>query len=170
MAAVTMEWDDDWGSVGWHEGWEQTCDTIPQAHFPWKFGSWCNEHDENGWSICQWKTHGCTQSVVQCWRIRVQRTSRFSIWDPTVVSWFLCTATLAKQWGKLPKDVVCELGRKKTAHSSLHRRHHLFQLEQRSYVRKRVWQSIALVKSNENSETQIWAIGDYIEPTLKRHV
>ena len=24
---TTAEWNDDWRSVGWHDGWEQTCDT-----------------------------------------------------------------------------------------------------------------------------------------------
>ena len=32
MAGVLDEWNDDWSSVGWHEGWEQTL-TLPQAHF-----------------------------------------------------------------------------------------------------------------------------------------
>ena len=27
MAGVLMKWNDDWSSVGWHEGWEQTYDT-----------------------------------------------------------------------------------------------------------------------------------------------
>ena len=30
-AGVFDEWNDDWGSVGWHEGWEQTHDTSASS-------------------------------------------------------------------------------------------------------------------------------------------
>ena len=41
-------------------------------------GTWqLQGYDENGLpKISEWKTHGCTQSVVQCCRDRVQRTTR----------------------------------------------------------------------------------------------
>ena len=32
------EWNDDWSSVGLHEGWEQTYDTSASI-FTWRFGS-----------------------------------------------------------------------------------------------------------------------------------
>ena len=51
-------------------------------------GAWqFRGYDEN--SLCRSLNGGLTgahMSVVQCWRNRVQRTSRFSIWDPTAVS------------------------------------------------------------------------------------
>ena len=31
MTGVFDEWNDDWSSVGWHEGWEQTCDTSASS-------------------------------------------------------------------------------------------------------------------------------------------
>ena len=31
MAGVFDEWKDDWSSVGWHEGWEQTYDTSASS-------------------------------------------------------------------------------------------------------------------------------------------
>ena len=36
MAGVFDEWNDDWSSVGWHEGWEQTYDTSAS---PFSLGS-----------------------------------------------------------------------------------------------------------------------------------
>ena len=31
MDGVDDEWNDDWSSVGWHEGWEQTYDTSASS-------------------------------------------------------------------------------------------------------------------------------------------
>ena len=41
MAGVLDEWNDDWSSVGWHEGWEQTCDTSVSSfsHGSFDFGA-----------------------------------------------------------------------------------------------------------------------------------
>ena len=48
-------------------------------------------------SISQRKTHVCTQSSSQCVRDCMQKDIKNSIWDLTVVSWFLYKAKLARQ-------------------------------------------------------------------------
>ena len=132
MAGVFDEWNDDWSSVGWREGWEQTYDTSASSFslggldvsatsspkrfewvkmnlgtggavntFPLNFGpegavdgrfyrtasgEWIPDggawqiqgYDESGLlRSLNGRTHWCTQSVVQCCRDRLQRTTRF---------------------------------------------------------------------------------------------
>ena len=126
-------------------------------------------------SISERKTYWCTRSVLQSWRNRVQRTTRF---PSGIRRWFHDSSAQQKIGHEMRVYLGSEVnwyGRKQLI-LCLHRRQHLqFLFEQRSEVRnqyceqfsaagKRVWQSSALVSPTKTLNTDLAPIGDDIEP------
>ena len=126
-------------------------------------------------SISERKTRWFTQSAVQCWRNRVQRTTRFLF---EIRRWL--RDSIAQQNWSCNEDAfrtIGELVRKETAHCSLFRRQQLQLLfEQRNEIHRNqhceqflssqtsVAEQCAR-KSHENFEKWIWPqIGDDVEP------
>ena len=133
--------------------------------------------------ISEWKTHWCTQSVVQRCRDRVQRTTRFLPW-----TWrWLHDSESQQNWSGNENSFreIGELAWKERTHSSQswevrsqflpeprsevwrnpqRERRRAVSWEGESTVGKRVWQSSALVSPTKTLNRDVAPIGDDIEP------
>ena len=75
MAGVFDEWNDDWSSVGWHEGWEQTYDTSASS---FSLGgldvSATSSPKRFEWVKMNLDTGGCSEHIpIELWSRRSRR-------------------------------------------------------------------------------------------------
>ena len=140
-------------------------------------GGWQFQSCDEKWfvSISERKIHQCTQSIVQCWRSRVQQATRFLL---GLRCWFHDSGT-HQNWQRKEDAFrkVGELVRKKTF-IPVYMEDNIFNFlleqireidrnqycENLSAAGKRVWQSSALVSPTKTLNTDLVPLGDDIEP------